>query len=524
MRLPRSIRWRLLLWFGFLLGALLAGFAATGYQLQRLRMLGKVDAELSNRLAALGGELRLGGGPPRPRPPFGREEDGAGRPPRHAPGQGPPPAGSGPQGPRPEGPGGPGGPGPGPGGRGGPEGFRPEGPPPELPPGPLVLSAELRKLVAEDGNYFALWGQEGELREHSPAAAKLPIPPRTSRGMRTLLRSRGDAREAYHFNERGGGLLVGCSIGPQLAELHAEQAQLWAAGLAVLGIGLTGCWWITLRSLRPIAEISHAARRIAAGEWSKRIVVNEPQNELGELAAVLNETFARLDEAFTRQVRFTADASHELRTPLAMIISEVQTTLARERDAVDYRESLGHCHAAAQRMRALVAALLDLARMDAAGSGPPPVELDLAAWLGDSLGQLEALAVEAGCSVERHLEPVRVRVDPTRLGLAVSNLFTNAVHYNCPAGIIRVRCCPDGDCALITIEDTGHGIDAINLPRIFERFFRADSSRTRAQGRVGLGLAICQAAVLAEGGSLCVASRLNEGSTFSLRLPRATAS
>jgi len=523
MRLPRSIRWRLLLWFGFLLGALLAGFGATGYQLQRLRMVGKIDEDLSSRLAALGSELRLNAGPPRPprpRPGFDADMDG-GRPPRHLPGPGAPAAGEGqgrqgssPKG-RPEGPGGPGGP-----GEPGPEGFRPEGPPPDLPPGPLVLSAEVRKQVDQDGYYFAVWGQDGRLRENSLAGDELPIPPRVQRDMRTLVRSRGERREAYHFNERGGGLLVGCSIAPLLDELHADQARLWAAGLTVLAVGLTGCWWITVRSLRPIEEISNAARRIADGELSERILVDEPRNELGGLAAVLNETFARLDQAFSRQVRFTADASHELRTPLAMMISEAQSTLARERNAGEYRESLEHCHDAAQRMRALVTALLDLARLDAGGGGQPAAEIELADWLDEALDRLAPLARDAGCKVERDLEPVRVRVDPVRLGLAITNLFGNAVHYNRPGGLIRVGCRPEGDFVLISVEDTGQGIAPRNLSRIFDRFFRADSSRTHAQGRVGLGLAICQAAVLAEGGSLSVTSRIAEGSTFSLRLPR----
>jgi signal transduction histidine kinase len=521
--MPRSIRWRLLLWFGFLLGALLAGFGATSHQLQRLRMLGKVDQELGNRLAALSGEMRLGGGPPRPRPRPAPDTGGnsLGRPPRFDPSQGPPPPGEvqapGHQvvpGPRPEGPGGRGGP-----AMGGPEGFRPEGPPPELPPGPLALTTELRRMVAEDGNYFAVWGQNGELRENSLGGTKLAMPARPSRDVSLQVRSRGDLREVYHFNERGGCVLVGRSIAPLLGELRADQARLWAAGLAVLVAGLGGCWWITVRSLRPIGEISLAARRIADGEFSERIPVAEPENELGGLAAVLNETFGRLDEAFSRQVRFTADASHELRTPLAMMISEAQTTLARQRDAGEYREALEHCHQAAQRMRALVAALLDLARLDARDVTAQGTEIELAEWLGKSLERLAPLALEAGCTVERALAPVRVTADPTRLELALTNLFTNAVHYNVPGGLIRVSCRAEGDFALLSIQDSGQGIAESDLPRIFERFFRVDPSRSRAEGRVGLGLAICQAAVLAEGGTLSVTSRINEGSTFDLRLP-----
>jgi signal transduction histidine kinase len=525
MKLPRSIRWRILLWFGFLLGALLAGFGATGYQLQRLRLLGKVDEDLGNRLAMLSGELRLTGAPPRPRPrpPFdpARDPERPRRPNPPRPGAGladgpadGPARPIGPDGP----PNGPNGPGDGFGGR--PDGFRPEGPPPDGRPAELVLPADVRKQVAEDGYYFVIWGQGGELRERSDTLEGFSVPPRPSRDMRTLVRSRGDFREAYHFNERGGGVAVGCSIAPLLADLRAEQARLWAAGVGVLALGLTSCWVITVRSLRPIDEISAAAKRIAAGELSERIAVDAPENELGELAAVLNQTFARLDEAFARQVRFTADASHELRTPLAMMISEAQTTLARQRDAHDYREALEHCHDAAQRMRALVAALLDLARLDAQPDrAQPPATIDLAAWLAEALDRLEPLAQDAGCRVERQLQPVWIAVDETRLSLILNNLFTNAVHYNQPGGLIRVTCGHAGERAFLTIQDTGQGISADDLPHIFDRFFRADLARSRAHGRVGLGLAICQAAVLAAGGSLTVTSTPGAGSTFSVNLP-----
>lgn len=499
MNLPRSIRWRLLLWLGFLLAALLAGFGVTAYQLQRMRLLGEVDARLEERLGLLSAELRMG-------------NPGQRRPPREFIDE-PPPGGPGPGGPgqgrRPPGRGqGPGGPEGRPGA--GPEGSRPRF---EFPPETLAA-------LEADGFYFALWNQDGRLQNRTAGIGELS-PPARSRGEGPLqVRNRSQFREVFLISGPGNVLMVGCSITPVIQGLRADLTRLWIAGIGVLSIGLAGCWWITSRSLRPIAEIGRSARRIAGGELSERIAIHEPQNELGELAAVLNETFARLEDAFSQQVRFTADASHELRTPLALMISEAQATLARERSAEEYREALGHCHEAAQRMRALVAALLELTRLDAGGEQTtPPAEMELAELVGDAMKRLAPLATEAGCTFESDLQSARVRANETRLGLVITNLITNAIHYNRPGGTVRLRTWTDAEAALLAVEDTGCGISEQDLPRVFERFFRADASRTLAQGRVGLGLAICRAAVTAEGGSLTVESEPGIGSTFTVRLP-----
>lgn len=530
MRLPHSIRWRLMLWFGFLLGMLLAGFGVTGYQLQRMRLLAKVDDELANRLATLGGELRQSAPPrPRPRPPLDGDDPMRPRrpgPPRNESQE--PPTPDGPRGPQdgPRGPqDGPRGPqdGRGQDGRPGgppPDGFRP-GPPEPLPPLEPVLSSAVRQRLGEGGYYFAVWGQDGALREQSGLPADFKLPPRgdDERGMRVATRTRAGFREAYHFAERGAGMLVGCSIQPMLDDLQVQQGRLATAGIGVLALGLAGCWWITVRSLRPVSEIGSAARRIANGNMAERITIRQPHNELGELAAVLNETFARLDEAFSRQVRFTADASHELRTPLAMMISEAQATLARERPAAEYREALEHCHAAAQQMRALVNALLELARLDASAPCRPATPMDIDPFLAGLLDELEPLATQAGCRVERQLEPLRAPADEAYLRLIVTNLFANAAHYNRPGGSIRVSCSQSATTGIIRVEDTGVGIASEHLAKIFERFFRTDPARSRASGCFGLGLPICQAAAAAIGATISVTSIPNSGSTFTVELP-----
>src|SRR6185503_11389110 len=141
--------------------------------------------------------------------------------------------------------------------------------------------------------------------------------------------------------------------------------------------------WLATRALRPIAEISRAAREIAAGDLSKRINASETESELGQLVAVLNSTFTRLDAAFAQQQQFTSDAAHELRTPVSVILTQIQSTLNKERTGVEYRETLEACQRAAQRMRRLIESLLELARFDAGQEQLKRIQFDLATTARD---------------------------------------------------------------------------------------------------------------------------------------------
>jgi heavy metal sensor kinase len=268
-----------------------------------------------------------------------------------------------------------------------------------------------------------------------------------------------------------------------------------------------------------VEEISAAASRISAGNLSERISVTEPENELGRLAGVLNSTFARLEAAFARQKQFTADASHELRTPLAVLISEAQTTLTRDRTAAEYRETVEACLETAQQMRRLTESLLDLARFEA---GHEPVErhpTDLAEQARECVERLRPLADAHGVRIQCDLGPAVGMASADRFQQVIANLITNAVHYNKPGGEVRVRTHVAGGTAVVAIADTGHGIAAGDLPHIFERFYRADQSRARARGHFGLGLAICKAIVEADGGRIDVSSEVAAGTTFTVSLP-----
>jgi heavy metal sensor kinase len=271
--------------------------------------------------------------------------------------------------------------------------------------------------------------------------------------------------------------------------------------------------------MRPLKDISATASRISGGNLSERINVADTENELGQLTGVLNSTFARLEAAFDQQKQFTADASHELRTPIAVLISEAQTSLARQRSAAEYRETIEACLDTAQQMRRLTESLLELARFDAGQEQIKHEPVDLAEITRAAAELVQPLAAEGGVQIHGDLTPAEVTGDSVRISQVITNLLTNAIRYNKPQGQVRARTHVVPGSAILTITDTGQGIAAEDLPHIFERFYRADKSRSGAQGRTGLGLAICQAIVDAHGGDIEVTSLPGAGTTFAVRLP-----
>jgi heavy metal sensor kinase len=494
----KSIRWRLQLWLAFLLVCVLTGFGVTVYQLQRIRQLNQVDEELGTRVSALSSAFR------QPRP----FERGPGRPPiERGPGDQEPEQGPEPP-PRPDGP-----------------GFGPPNGRPDMPPRSreLRLSPEAASLFDAAGTnnyYLAIWLRDGRLFKGSTnTPASLTCPERLAADARMRARTREAFRETYRFTEMGDCVLAGRSMAAFSGAMRRFAGLLLAAGGVVLALGLGGGWWLAGRAIRPIDQISAAASRISAGNLSERIDVAEADSELGRLASVLNTTFARLEAAFAQQAQFTANASHDLRTPLAVIISEAQTALARERSAPEYRETIEDCLVTAQQMRRLTESLLELARFDAGQETMKREQIDLAQVARECVELVRPLAERRSIQLECELASVQCQGDAERLSQVVTNLLTNAIQFNRDQGKIRVSLEANNSSILFQVADTGEGIAAEDLPHIFERFYRADKSRSRAEGRNGLGLAICKAIVDAHGGSIEVASEVSVGSTFTVKLP-----
>ena len=319
------------------------------------------------------------------------------------------------------------------------------------------------------------------------------------------------------FMPSGEWIRVGRNIAPELKELHFIAVTLTGVGAAILILGLAGGWWFVGRALKPISEISATATKISACDMAQRINSAETESELGQLAAVLNSTFARLEAAFAQQKQFASDAAHELRTPVSVILTQTQTALNRERDAESYKQTVEACQRAAQRMRKLIESLLELARFDAGQEVLKQLRFDFSKTVSDCVDLVQTLAEERRVKMVCEALPREITGDSERLAQVITNLLTNAIQFNQPDGEVRVRLESQSGLAVLTISDTGQGIAPEDLPRVFERFYRADKSRSG--GNAGLGLSICKAIVEAHGGTIEVASEADNGSIFTVRLP-----
>jgi two-component system OmpR family sensor kinase len=498
----KSLKWRLQVWHALMLLAVLAGFGFTAYRLDSVSRFERVDRELQNRAMAVTSALRRDA-PPRP-----GSLDG------FRPGQpeGPPPRREGPSG---------FGPGPrpnntlGPPRRGENMGGDPPGPRP-----PRLNEREVSLFEGEGTNayYFALWHRDGRVLAKSQSApAEIPRPLRT--GGEHYTRTRGTAREFIVLTPPGEIVLTGHDITVEFGEMRRLAWLLLAAGCGVLLVGLAGGWWLATRAIRPIEAISETATKIAAGDLSQRIPAAGTDNELGQLAGVLNSTFSRLETAFAQQQQFTSDAAHELRTPVSVMLTQTQSTLNRPRGTDEYRETVEACERAAQRMRRLIESLLELSRFDAGQEAMKHIHFDLSQTVDHCVELLRPLADERGIRIQCELPQVDYLGDPERIAQVVTNLLTNAIQYNKPNGEVRVALAAQDGFVSLNVSDTGPGISAEDLPRVFERFYRADKARSNASGHSGLGLAIAKAIVEAHGGRIDVSSEPGSPTTFTVRLP-----
>jgi heavy metal sensor kinase len=326
-------------------------------------------------------------------------------------------------------------------------------------------------------------------------------------------------REAFLFAAPADCVLVGRSIKNEEALMLAHAVLLAGSGAVLLILGLLGGAWLVSRALKPVEDISTTASQIAAGDLSQRIPAVTTGNELGQLVRVLNSTFAQLDAAFSQQARFTADAAHELRTPVTVLLSETQSSLARERSASEYRESLETCQRVAQRMRRLIERLLDLARIEVGRGALQCRKCDLAVIAAECLGEVSSLARDHNVSTNSDLSLAPCHGDPERLAQVITNLLANAIQNTRAGGSIRISTSGNGETVSLVVADTGRGIEPEDLPHVFERFFRADKARESSAGHAGLGLSIAKAIVAAHGGSIEVESEVRQGATFSVVLP-----
>ena len=559
------MRWRLLAWYAAVLVAVITGFAVLLYvQIRRLR-LQKIDEQLTGAVEYIDATLRRlpppefdePGALPFGLPPFGRggssltpeqrqqiealDADARARLNRiltpeqqqrleslRPAGQrrGPPP-----DGPRP----------------------RPDGPVPPSPADPgnserdrnRPSPAQMHERVLadlglppslvppnddlpEDEAYFVVWRRNGSLLKTSPSAsetASVAVPvDRDSVTTEVIHRQRGLAREALKRGPHATVILVGIPIGREFAELSSFGWRLAGTGSLALAIGLAGGWGISRGIVRPIERIADTAGAISATNLAGRIDTAQLDAELIGLAQVLNEMFSRLERAFARQARFTADASHELRTPVALLHTQIELALKRPRTVDEYREALETCRRASGRMRSLLDGLLTLARADAGhlALSLQPTNLNELVDEVSLLYRDDARQSHVILETTIPAASVMVQGDPVFLSRVLANLLTNALRHTPESGTIHISLATDTSDAILTVADSGCGIPEEDQPQIFERFFRVDRARSRSSGGNGLGLAICKSIVEAHAGTITFSSQADRGTTFVVRIPGMT--
>jgi two-component system, OmpR family, sensor kinase len=289
----------------------------------------------------------------------------------------------------------------------------------------------------------------------------------------------------------------------------------------LLGIAGLGGYAVASRNLAPLRWMAEQARRITGNSLDTRLEIGDAAAELETLAASFNELLARLDQSFAAMKRFVADASHELRTPLAVIHGEADVALACDRPAGEYKQSLATILDESRRLSRLVDDLLNLARADAGGVRLQVAEFYFNDLLAECCRSLQALAAARKVTLEcLPAEDVVFRGDEALLRRLVVNLLDNAIRYTPPGGRITATLEARGEEVWIRISDTGVGIAPEAASHIFERFYRADKARSRAEGGFGLGLSIVKWIAESHRGAVSVSSLPEEGSTFTVTLPR----
>jgi heavy metal sensor kinase len=321
------------------------------------------------------------------------------------------------------------------------------------------------------------------------------------------------------LSSQPGALILGRSTKQIDQALHGLVRTLATADALALAVAAGGGIFLARRALKPVDKIAETAQEIGETDLSRRINVNT-KDELGRLAATLNAMIGRLEKAFQRQKQFTSDASHELRAPLAVIEAESSLALQKERPPSDYRQSLETISQESKQMSSLIEQLLTLARADAGKEQWNFTDVNLGRVITNLSADVEVLCQEKGLSCQLgHIQDLVVKGDAARLRELFMNLLDNAIRYTPAPGTVSVSLHREGEMAIVAIEDTGVGIAAEDMPFIFERFYRVDKARSRAQGGTGLGLAICRYIAEAHGGKIEVESQVGVGSTFSVWLP-----
>lgn len=313
-------------------------------------------------------------------------------------------------------------------------------------------------------------------------------------------------------------VVVGTEISHHEHFMQSFRITLWIfVACATAAMGLLG-WVLVRHGLSPLRHIRDEAAAITANRLHTRLPVEAIPDELASVAGALNDMLSRLEESFQRLSDFSSDLAHELRTPVSNLLTQTQVTLSRTRTADEYREILESNAEEFERLSRTISDMLFLAKADNNQIIPHKENVDLGAEIQNLIEFHEILAEEKGVVLSQSGQG-QVQGDRLMLRRAVNNLLSNALRHTPTGGKVTVSVADGTDGSIeLTVTNTGSAIPAEHLPRLFDRFYRADASRQRDGEGSGLGLAITQSILATHGGTISVMS--TEGETrFMLRLP-----
>ncbi|MGB6726845.1 MAG: heavy metal sensor histidine kinase [Terracidiphilus sp.] len=316
-------------------------------------------------------------------------------------------------------------------------------------------------------------------------------------------------------------LQIAVDVSQKEALLARYRFWFWSVQLATFIIFPLVGYQIARQGIRPVEEMATTARHISSTNLQERIQPEGYPFELASLASTFNQMLDRLEESFERISRFSADIAHDLRTPVNNIRGEAEVALARARTLDEYRDVLESSLEEAVRLSELIGDLLFLARADSPLNELRRERVNVGELLITVRDYYEASAANGRISLvaAESAEPLVVELDRSLMLRAVSNLVSNAIAHTPPGGTVTLAAINDDAAIRIEVSDTGVGIPAEALPRVLDRFFRVDPSRSKMSGGTGLGLAIVQSILALHGGSTEITSRLGGGTRVRLRMP-----
>ena len=392
-----------------------------------------------------------------------------------------------------------------------------------------VIPSDYKETGEGDSPWLQVLSPAGELVSASPEALRHPIPDSNKLATETEEKIVHVARLNPPWRIMSGKSMFGNrELVVQVARPVTPIQEDLRYFLYLLFLGLPFCivlsglggYVLARRALAPMDRMAEQARLITATRMSDRLPVDNPNDELGRLSTVFNDTLSRLQSSFDQMRRFTSDASHELRTPLTAIRSVGEVGLREKRGEAEYREIIGSMLEEVDSLSRLVDRLLLLSRAETGDALLTREDVNLTALVGEVVAQLEVLAEEKQQSIAiEGSTAAHWTGDRMVLRQALINLVDNAIKYTQSGGRIVIRVVELGKNKVIDVVDNGPGIPKDLRSRVFDRFYRVDKSRSRENGGTGLGLAIAKSAVEVQGGTLSLELSNGVGSVFRITLP-----